>query len=242
MANYGNMNTANQYAGMMPYQQAAMPNTPVPLQPQDNNSWSAMWRGTPGRSENTYNYSPYQMNAMNQMLGSGLQGINQASFEPIRNRAIRDYEQKIMPSIAERFTSLGAQNSSAFNSAMGQAGAGLSENLADMESRFNQQNLPFFQQLMAMGLQPQFDRFNFLGKTGLQQPFQKMGMENLMDALSKLGKSFGQSGQTFGSGSNRPNKFGDILPEDQGSSGSSIPWGTIASLGAQAIPLLLSLL
>jgi hypothetical protein len=240
MANYGNMNTANQYAGMMPYQQTAMPNTPVPL-PQNDNSWSAMWRGTPNRSENTYNYTPYQMNAMNQMLGAGLQGINKANFEPIRNRVIRDYEQKIMPSIAERFTSLGAQNSSAFNSAIGQAGAELSENLADMESRFYQQNQPFYQQLMAMGLQPQFDKYISQGQGGMQQSFQQTGMKELFKALSKMGQSFGQSGQTFAAGDNRPNEFGDILPEDQGSSeGGGIPWGTIAQIGIPLAKILLS--
>jgi hypothetical protein len=79
-------------------------------------------------------------------------------FAPIAQRARTNFQQKTLPSIAERFTSMGGgQRSSAFQQAVGQAGAGLDESLAAMEQQYNLQRQPLFQQMISMGLGPQFE-------------------------------------------------------------------------------------
>ena len=56
-------------------------------------------------------------------------------FEPLRQQAMTQFNTQTVPSLAERFTSLGGgQRSSAFQGALGQAGAGLQENLAGMQT------------------------------------------------------------------------------------------------------------
>lgn len=60
----------------------------------------------------------------------------------------RQFEEQTIPALAERFSGLGAgaQSSSAFQQALGQAGAGLSENLAQLRSALQMQALPQAQQ------------------------------------------------------------------------------------------------
>lgn len=135
----------------------AMPTVNVPLQQNKQGFWDQLWHGTPRTAEQLYNYTPTQISGMNQALQRGLGGLDQFDFGPIEQQARTGFSQKTIPSIAERFTSLGAQNSSAFGQALGQAGAGLDETLAAMKQNYNLQRQPLFQQLMAMGLQPQFE-------------------------------------------------------------------------------------
>lgn len=81
-------------------------------------------------------------------------------FDPIRQQALNTYNQQLVPSLAERFTSMGAGNalsSPAFASQLGQMSQGLSENLAAMMARYGQQNQEFGSHLMGMGMQPQFE-------------------------------------------------------------------------------------
>lgn len=83
--------------------------------------------------------------------------------------AMRQFNEEIIPGIAERFSGLGAgaQSSSAFQQALGQAGAGLSERLQALRSGLQfggaQQALGYAQQpvsnlagLSGFGLQPSF--------------------------------------------------------------------------------------
>ncbi len=48
---------------------------------------------------------------------------------------LRQFQESTVPQIAERFSAYDAQNSSAFGQAMGQAGAGLQEQLASMRTQ-----------------------------------------------------------------------------------------------------------
>ena len=62
-----------------------------------------------------------------------------AAFEqPYRTQ----FEQQTIPGLAERFAGLGAQSSSAFQNALGSAGAGLQEQLASLRSGLQMQALP----------------------------------------------------------------------------------------------------
>lgn len=64
----------------------------------------------------------------------------------------RQYEEQTIPSLAERFASLDAQDSSAFGQALGQAGAGLTENLAALRQGLKMQALQQLQGLFTPGL------------------------------------------------------------------------------------------
>jgi len=48
---------------------------------------------------------------------------------------LRNFQERIVPGIAERFSAYDAQNSSAFGQSLGQAGAGLQEQLASMRTQ-----------------------------------------------------------------------------------------------------------
>ena len=79
--------------------------------------------------------------------------------------AMRQFQEQIIPGIAERFSGLGAgaQSSSAFQQALGGAGAGLAERLAAMQSERQTGALgqalpfaqaPFQQQMGLLGVSP----------------------------------------------------------------------------------------
>lgn len=112
-------------------------------------------------------FSQQQKNVQNQGLEMLLQllrgGQNQA-FQPIANKAVTEFNTQTIPSLAERFTALGGQNSSAFQGALGQAGAGLQENLAAQGSQYNNQLIQLLSQL---GLAPQHENLVFQGQPGL---------------------------------------------------------------------------
>jgi hypothetical protein len=110
-------------------------------------------------------FNPQQQNALAQLLSQGLGGLQNlpsASFAPIKESALSDFYQNIVPGIAERFTGIGSgsQRSSAFEQALGSAGSNLSQKLAAMEQGFNQQQQGMDQQrllaLLQAGLTPQY--------------------------------------------------------------------------------------
>lgn len=121
-------------------------------------------------------FTPPQQNIINQLSsylqpGAGnlaLPGNNKLSFEPIRQNALNSFNQKIVPSIAERFQSLGgagteggATSSGALQQQTYGAGADLSSQLAALEAQYGlqqqgQESNNYFN-LLQQGLAPQFD-------------------------------------------------------------------------------------
>ena len=99
------------------------------------------------KTEEFQKYSPQQIDIFKQ-LGGGAQGQLPQAFEFLQSilsqspeafksfeaPARRQFEEQTIPSIAERFSGMGAQKSSAFGQQLGQAGAGLEENLAAQRS------------------------------------------------------------------------------------------------------------
>lgn len=104
---------------------------------------------------------------------------NQFNFAPIAQQARTQFQTETVPSLAERFSALGtggSQRSSAFQQALGKAGAGLEENLAALQSKYNlaqggQQN-QLLQILLALANQPQFESAYFPSQPGF---FQALG-------------------------------------------------------------------
>jgi hypothetical protein len=111
--------------------------------------------------------SPEQMNILNSMLsqmqGPMSQGFGNLSqilsgspeaFKAFEAPAMRQFNEQIVPGIAERFSGIGsgAQGSSAFGQTLGQAGAGLSENLAAMRANLQQNAMGQLSNMLGMGL------------------------------------------------------------------------------------------
>jgi len=146
--------------------------------------------------------APEQQQLLTQLLG-GLRGPTQAGLGNLMGLlsgdtsayeapAMRQFQENIIPMISERFTGMGAgaQQSSAFKQALGQAGAGLAENLAMQRGQLQQQGLSQLGSLLGMGLDA--------------QPFQWQalpGTEGFLGPLMQgLGSGLGTGGGFLGLG------------------------------------------
>lgn len=133
--------------------------------------------GQPGQLQQFPRLSPQQLGLQSSLGGSAQQLLPQVQqgfdFAPIAQQARTQFNTQTVPSLAERFTSLGAQNSSAFQGALGQAGAGLEESLAGLQSKYGLAQQGQQQQLLlallGMALQPQFENAYFPSRPGLFQ-------------------------------------------------------------------------
>ncbi len=129
--------------------------------------------GNPGGVEQYPTVTPEQQNILQLLQQMGIQGLQNpyAGFAPIAQQAMNQFNQVTVPSIAERFTSLGnnAMSSPAFISQLGQAGAGLQQELAAMQAGYGQQNLQQALQLLQLGLQPQSENVYRPRESGLIQ-------------------------------------------------------------------------
>jgi hypothetical protein len=126
--------------------------------------------GYPASVETHNNYLPGQQNLISQSGQMGLKGLQSLSggFAPIEAKSRRDFTQKTLPGIAERFTAMGGgQDSSAFGQQLGQAGADLETNLAALGSDYNQKQQDFYGRLMGMGLTQQLENFRSARQPGM---------------------------------------------------------------------------
>jgi hypothetical protein len=89
-------------------------------------------------------FNPKQAQLQNQAINQALQILNTGraqGFEPFAQRARQQFQTQTVPSLAERFSALNAQPSSAFQSAIGRAGSDLESQLAGLESQYSQDQL-----------------------------------------------------------------------------------------------------
>lgn len=113
-------------------------------------------------------------------LGAGLgnlQGIlsgDPKAFEAFAAPAKRQFQEQTVPGIAERFSGLGAQGSSAFGQQLGAAGAGLEENLSAQRSGLQSQALSQLAGLLGQSQAPQFDTQNIVSQPGFLQSLLKI--------------------------------------------------------------------
>jgi hypothetical protein len=123
-------------------------------------NWKEFFLGKPGGYQQYSNFGQDQQDALSQLLQQALSGMQNptAGFDPIAQNAMNDFESQGIPSIAERFTSMGAgsQGSSAFTGALGNARAGLDSQLAALRSQYGLQNQSQLQGLAQLGLTPKF--------------------------------------------------------------------------------------
>src|SRR5574340_571162 len=173
----------------------------------------------PWESTLTKEQQPFLQQLLQLLMGSGIPGGKSAidyymgilsgspeSFSKFEAPIKRQFQEEVIPGIAERFTGVGGQRSSAFKQSLGQAGAGLEEQLAAM--RGNMQSgaaSGLMSALMGLGQQglgqyqayrpssPGFFQSLFGGLggaagTGLGLGAGMGGFSGLMGLLGKLGQ------------------------------------------------------
>lgn len=154
-----------------------------------------------GKKEKTQEfqkYNPQQEAALNQLLAGGQKQLPEAfdylsmllSQDPqqmaaFEAPAMRQFNEQIIPGIAERFTSQfgpGSQRSSAFGQQLGAAGAGLAERLQAQRSGLGLSALSQLQSLLSGGLGQRSDK--------VVRPAQPGLLQGLVPGLSFLGGVF----------------------------------------------------
>lgn len=114
------------------------------------------------------------MNVLQQLMSGGLQNLQNPyqGFGPIEQKARTSFHTQTVPALAERFTafggtgSSGGQRSSAFQGALGAAGAGLEENLAALQSSYGIDNRNLALRQLQLGLTPQVENIFRPGTEG----------------------------------------------------------------------------
>lgn len=155
------------------------------LNPQQNQGFNQliqMLRGQLGQSQGLFSQGSNYL----QNLLSGSPESTQAFEAP----AMRQFNQQIIPGIAERFAGQGGLSSSGFQNALGSAGADLSERLAALRGGLQNQAAG---QALGYAQQPQSNLQNLLGmNTQGIAPEQMSFLQQLLVALS------GGAGQGLG--------------------------------------------
>lgn len=161
-------------------------------------------------------FTPEQQGSMQQLLQQIMPQLmgNQFDFGPIEEQARAGFEGKTLPSIASRLTSMGqgARYSSGAQDMFGQAGSDLEKGLASMKQQYGMQQQGQLQNLLGMGLTPQFDTQyrqegeGLLGSmapgfgAGFGEQLGKSAIGNWQGGAPGQGGQLGQQGQQGGQG------------------------------------------
>lgn len=145
--------------------------------PSFGQNLSNLFLGSSGRVQQAPLFNQQQQNAMSGLLGQGMQN---ADFSGIENRARNQFRTNMIPGLAERFTSMGGgQRSSAFQGALGGAESDLESQLAALRSQFGMQQL-------GMGLTPQFENMHIPSTPGIFGNLMAGGAQGLGSLLPLL--------------------------------------------------------
>lgn len=208
MQNSSGMNAISVMPQQQQQRQLRVGNNPNPKFPRARNWWEGvkegggnfLW-GKQGGAEQVQNFTPQQQGIMQLLQMLGLQGLQDpsAGFEPIENQARTQFSQQTVPSIAERFTSMGnnALSSPSFAAQLGQAGAGLEGDLASQRAQFGQQNIQQLLQMLQMGLQPQFENIYRPREAGAAENLGKAALGNIGGLWDMRQKANALKGLTF---------------------------------------------
>lgn len=168
--------------------------------------------GTPAETIQVDRYNPQQQDLINRSASMASDLLGKSSFQPYAQQARNQFAQQTVPGLAERFTGMGGQRSSAFGQQLGNAAANLEGNLATGEADYNRQLL---QQLLGTGLTQQFDSIyqpeqsGFLANTAnaIGQALPRLAMAYMTGGMSELGGLGGLGGQ----GGQGMNLLGQLL-------------------------------
>lgn len=163
---------------------------------------------------------------LSQLLPQGISGLNlpgqQSSFDAIADEARANYNNNIVPGLAERFASMGSGagnlNSSSFAKALGGSSKDLERALASLKSEHGLQEQSLQSNnlfnLLSSGLHPQFSAGIVPGQDSTARTVFKKGIPFAADFLkSYLGgpstnNSSSNNSSANGSGINPNNSFG----------------------------------
>jgi hypothetical protein len=223
--------------------------TQVPQQ----GSW---WSGAPAQVITTQRYTPGQQQTADwaRQFGQSQLAGNQFDFAPIEAQARAGFKEKTIPSIMERFASMGGEGtagSSALQGALGSASSDLERGLAALKSQYNLQREPLLQQLLGMGMQQQYETSYQPRRAGAwESPLSTMlGGLGLTGVLAGGQAMFGGSGagQTYRSDTQiDPVTKQEYTPYNQpgyrgASSGSGDGWATAGKTAVELIPTILKI-
>ncbi len=128
----------------------------------DRGGFDQVSRFTPQQQSLFNNFLP----GLGQAQNSGLEYIRKllsgepGAFDEFEAPLMRQYNQEIVPGLAERFAGMGsggAQNSSAFQQTLGQSGQELMERLGALRGNLRNNALGQLQGFTQQGLQPTFE-------------------------------------------------------------------------------------
>ena len=187
--------------------------------------------------EQFQNFTPEQRSIMNNLANIGQEGIQDVinresgGFEPIAEQARESFHRETVPTIAERFSSLGSagsQRSSAFGKQLGSAASDLETNLAALRSQYGleKQNLDqnLYNNLLTHGLRPQYENA-FLGGDVNSGPG-----KGALDSLNPTYQEILGLLNSFGEG-NKGGALGAL-----GDLAAPVAVGAAAGLGSAAAP------
>lgn len=200
--------------------------------------------GTQGQSRAFSRFGPQfqgQNDEIIRNLLTRLGGQAQQGFEPIENQARRDFEQKTLPTIGERFTSLGsnALSSPAYQSQKYGSAIDLETNLAALKSQYGlQQNNQLMQLLQLLSPEQAY----FQGQPGLLEGGAKGLAEGLPSYLSSLNLGKKQESGDENQGTNWLDVSGNALLGLAPAGAAFGPAGVAAGAGAGLIGALLKYL
>lgn len=137
--------------------------------------------GSPATATGANRFTGFQQQLLNLLAQGGFHGLTQTpfNFAPIANQQLENFYTQTVPSIAERFTAMGGQRSSAFQGALANAGRFLGNDLAAQQGQYNLQQQGNLLNLLNLGLTPQFEQVVQPGSRGL--------LPGAADAAVKLG-------------------------------------------------------
>ena len=153
-------------------------------------NFGQFFTGAPGKVEQVSRFSPDIQKQLQPLLMQALQGLGgdqsqlTRGFQPIKQNALRTFNQDIVPSLAERFTSTGGghdlSSSGAFASQLGSASSDLASMLGAQEAQYGQNEKQSLMQLLGLG---QMENIPLAGQSGILEKI----FPGLFDLLSKAG-------------------------------------------------------
>ena len=151
----------------------------------DQQNGSFLW-GNPSGYQTVNPYLDWQQKLMQQMGQNGLSQLMNPyqGFGNIENQAMNQFNQQIVPGLAERCTggTGGAISSPAFASQVGGAGADMMTNLAAMRENYGFQNRSQGMQMLNMGLAPQQQYLQTPEQQGILGPMLNAALPHIGNA------------------------------------------------------------
>jgi hypothetical protein len=150
--------------------------------------------GRPEELHQIEQFTPQQLEILQQLLsqGSSMMRDPYKEFEPIAKYAQSQFTRNVVPSLAERFTSMGSNSlsSPSFASQLGAAGSDLAERLAAMRSQYGMQNRSQAMSMLSSGLHPHFQNYQSSSQPGF--------LQSIAPAAGKIAMHAGLAGLTGG--------------------------------------------